>query len=541
MSTRVRTFYQYANRLLAGERSRLTIKKEAPLRIALVYPNSYEVGMANLGFQSVYRLFNEHPLVMCERAFYDPSLEETVRSIESGQLVTQFDVIAFSVSFEMDFFNMLKFLQQAGLSLRAADRHVRDPLVIAGGVATFINPLPIAPFIDLFFLGEIESQMHTLIDGLLSWKSAAIDKNEVVASLSKAPGFYSSLVKDRDRVVIAHAGKQDNGEVLQYSPIVTSYSHFKDTFLIEVGRGCYRRCRFCAASHIYQPVRFFPLEVILSTIDKHIQGTRKIGLVGAALCDYPEIVQLGRDLVTGGYELGLSSYRFETISESFLDVLNTGGVKTITLAPEAGSFELRKRINKPIPDELIYDSIELIAKSNIKNLKLYYLVGLPGETAADIDAMINAVRKIKSIFYSGNKPGRELTISTNAFIPKPFTPFQWCGLADEAYLKENRRYIERQLKSIGMIRMTQRSVKSEVLQAMLSLGNHTIADVLETSVLTNDLNYLYDSNEGRSAIHQKAEDESLSWDFIDYPVGKKQLWKQYTASFSQSKKSRAPR
>jgi len=527
MSQKVRTFYQYANKLLQHEKSRISIRTHAPLRIALVYPNVYAVGMANLGFQSLYRLFNEHPLVSCERAFYDPSLEETVLTIESGRLITQFDVIAFSISFEMDYFNVLKFIEQSGIKLRAAERHARDPLIIAGGVATFINPVPIAPFIDLFFLGEIESQVNDLIDKLLQIKESDQTKADVIDSLANDSRIYAHMRKNVTgrRIERVDASQYDYDP--QYSEIITPYSHFKNMFLIEVGRGCYRRCRFCAASHIYQPVRFFTLDKIIDTIEKYVHDTKKIGLVGAALCDYPNIVELGEKLVSKGYELGLSSYRFETISETFLNILNEGKVKTITLAPEAGSFDLRKRINKPIPDELIYDSIELIAKSNISNLKLYYLVGLPRETKADIDAMIDSVRKIKSIFYSRNVSGRELTISTNAFIPKPFTPFQWSGLADEKYLKVTRRYISKEFKAIGRIHVTQRSVKSEIVQAMISLGNFNMPDILEKAVIMNDMNYLYESEECHRMITDKEFVVELPWDFIEYPVSKEILWKQH--------------
>ena len=527
MSTRVRTFYQYANRLLAGERSRLAVKKEALLRIALVYPNSYEVGMANLGFQSLYRLLNEHPLISCERAFYEPSLEETVRTIESGQLVTQFHVIAFSISFELDYFNVLRFIHQAGLELRSSARHVKDPMIIAGGVATFINPVPLAPFIDLFYLGEIETQIHSFLEKLISLKTGDVDKFAVIQSLAGISGVYSQLIEHQGRVAIAPADENNAPRYPQYSPIITPFSHFQNMFLIEVGRGCHRRCRFCAASHVYQPVRFFPLETIRATIAEHIHGTKKIGLVGAALCDYPNIIQLGRHLVGDGYELGLSSYRFETISEGFLEILQGGNVKTITLAPEAGSFALRQRINKPIPDEIIYDSIELIARSTIKNLKLYYLVGLPQEADDDIEAMLESIQRIKTIFYLAKQPGRQLTLSINAFIPKPFTPFQWCGVADEKYLKDNRHYIEHRLKSIGMIHLTQRSIKIEVIQAMLSLGNSAIADVLETSTRSNNLTFLYESHEGRTVINEKRIDEPLPWDIIDYPIAKEVLIKQY--------------
>ena len=524
MSSTIQNFRDYASRILSLEKSIVEIDKEALLSVALVFPNSYEVGMANLGFQTLYRLFNSYPGVRCERSFFYESFPEITRTLESAQKLIHFDIIAFSISFEVDYLNVLKILKNTGLNPYAKDRHPRDPLIMTGGTATFINPEPIAPFIDLFFIGEIEPAFDTLIEYLKLMKNGC-DKNDVINQLSEEVEIYAPQFFDPSKKIIKVTANVKEAAP-QFSSVITSKSHFQNMFLIEVGRGCGRYCRFCAASHIYHPVRFFSHEKILTSINENIHSTTKVGLVGAALCDYPKLIDLGKILVAKKYQLGLSSFRFETISRSFLNVVQHAGIKTITLAPEAGTIRLRKIINKPISNEQIMAAIDLIAKSEILNLKLYFLIGLPFEEEKDILGLIELVKQIKNIFFSFARKRREIVVSVNAFIPKPFTPFQWCAMENERNLKKKRRLIENELKKISGVKFTKKSTKAEIHQTILSLGDRHLAADLFSMPSSNHSTKLITGKKNR-IFEEKSFHDTLPWDFIAHAFKKEKLWQNW--------------
>ncbi len=526
MPSKTDKFYRYQQDLLAAEKNNVTLKDEALLSVALVFPNRYEVAMANLGFQTLYRLLNQYPGVRCERAFFHPSFQDPPRSLETGRQLNHFDIIAFSISFELDFINALTLLKNSGLQLYAEHRHARDPLIIAGGTATFINPEPMAPFVDLFVLGEVEPVLSLLLVQLLSMKAENMDKQHILSKLGALDGFYApAIVRAPDQPVRVVSSRKDDAP--QFSSIITAHSHFGEMFLIEVGRGCGRHCRFCAASHVYHPLRFFSLSDILTSIEKNIRDTTRVGLVGAALCDYPDILELCEELVNRDYQLGLSSFRFETISSRFLNILKRGKVESITLAPEAGSFRLRQMINKPIPDELILTSLEAIAGSHIAHVKLYFLIGLPFEEDADILGMIGLIRRSTEIFSAGAGRKRELAVSINAFVPKAFTPFQWCGMADEKSLREKRRLIARELRGVSGIRITQKNAKHEMLEGILSLGNRDVAQGLAKLVESStDLNSFIAHHQS-DLLQKKSYQSPLPWDFISYRVSREKLWQEW--------------
>jgi radical SAM superfamily enzyme YgiQ (UPF0313 family) len=524
-------FLKYTAGLKSREKTGLQIRDEAILSIALVYPNSYEVAMANLGYQSLYRLLNTAPGVRCERVCYYDAFPTTTRSIESAGRLTHFDIIAFSISFEPDYLNVIRILRNSGLDPYAKKRHELDPVVLAGGTATFINPVPLAPFTDIFFLGEVDSHIQSMLQKIKDGIDQKRGKKAIIANLAKEAYIYAPHIDGvkREKASVANAP----GSIApQYSSIVTPDSHFENMFLVEVGRGCGRRCRFCAASHIYHPLRFFSKELILETIEKNIHDTDKVGLVGAALCDLPDITGLCNQLVNKGYKLGLSSFRFETISEHFLNVLKKAGVSTITLAPEAGTFRLRKIINKPISDAVIAHAFEKIAGSEISTIKLYFLVGLPFEEEGDIEGIIDFVLNARSILNDHSKHRKSITVSVNAFIPKPFTPFQWCRMADVKYLKKARRKIDAVLSNQPGIQVNRKNARSEMMQAIIALGDHTISDDLvslaDSEITQQEFVQRYKS----IALEAKDQTSPLPWDFIDYRVSKERLWRSWMSSGS---------
>ncbi len=524
-------FRAYREKILSRELNTVVIQREALLSIALVFPNTYAVGMANLGFQSVYRLFNEFPNVRCERAFIYEQFPGVIRTLESGEELQNFDVVAFSIAYELDFANLVQIIISAGIEPFAADRHPMQPLVMAGGAIAFLNPAPIAPFIDFFYLGEIEPQLNSLLNSLMTFKQNHAHKEDFLATLAEAEGiFVPSKFSAKKTIKRNYQSLKDSTP--QYSPVVSPDSHFKNMFLTEVGRGCGRHCNFCAASHIYHPFRIFSLEKILALIQSHHQKSKRIGLIGAALSDYPGLFQLCEALVDQRFELGLSSFRLDMITPSFLKILEKGKLHTLTFAPEAGTERLRIVIQKNLSEQQILDASHAIADSNINQIKLYFLIGLPGERDEDLEGIVDLARSIQQILWKKKK--KMIFISVNTFIPKPFTPFQWSAMDTIQEIQRKRNYLEKQFRKIAGVRFTRKSAKEEILQGIFSLGNQNVAQGIYLK-LKNNLDWQtawkLTNLDFESVIHKNRDlEDELPWDFIDYGISKEKLWKNWLTS-----------
>jgi radical SAM superfamily enzyme YgiQ (UPF0313 family) len=377
------------------------------LRVALAFPNTYWVGMSNLGFQTVYRLLNAHDDVVCERVFLPPKQElaEQVASrtplltLESQSPAGEFDVIAFSVSFEWDYVNVLTLLRLAGVPLRAAERTGRHPLVVIGGAVTFVNPEPLAPFADVIAAGEGEMLVPALVEAF----HEASDRPELLQVLASARGFYVPSLYE------PHYGA--GGELEGYAvgagvqaplpvrkaavkttdaldppatSIFTPDTEFGARFLVEVVRGCANLCRFCWAGYNYLPVRSFPTDRILELAAAARPYANRVGLVSIALCDHPDIERILARLHEMGYGISPASLRLDDLTEPLVRLLRASGERGVTIAPETGSDRLRRVINKTITNDEILDRAELIFASGMENLKLYYMIGLPTETDEDL-------------------------------------------------------------------------------------------------------------------------------------------------------------
>ncbi|NOZ63137.1 MAG: radical SAM protein [Calditrichaeota bacterium] len=529
--TNDRPFEQLRQRILSREKNAAQVKSESVLSVALAFPNSYGVGMASLGFQSVYRIFNEFGEVRCERAFFDKSFPVRTKTIESGTELRHFDVVAFSISFELDIPNVVRFLMESGIEPLAKNRNEKEPLVLLGGTAAFMNPAPLSLFADIVVMGEIEPISHLLVETLLEYRKNAISRAELFEIFANSAGFYvPHFAPQNGQIVKVHA---DLKKFLpQYSVIQSPDSHFKDMFLLEVGRGCGRRCRFCAASHIYHPYRIFPEEKIIETIEENAGETKRVGLVGAALSDYPGLLRLCRVLADKGYELGLSSFRLDMITPEFLDIFERAQVNSIAFAPEAGSERLRKIINKNLSQEVIMQAAASLGDSNISHIKLYFLIGLPGETQNDIDAIVDLVKNVSSIFLKKNKK-RKLTLSINAFIPKPWTPFQWAPLARPEYSRRTRKYISDKLKNFRNVEMLKKSSKEEVLQAVFSQGNEKVGRAVYLKIRER-LSWekaweQAEVNVEKSVFLEKGRDYRFPWEYMGFGLRQDFLWKNWSA------------
>ena len=527
--------------------------------IALVYPNRYFVAMSNLGFQTVYRLFNRLDHVVCER-FFLPEPEEIQAvasgpgplSLESQRPLRNFRIVAFSVAFENDFPHLVHLLHLGNLSPASSRRHQDEPLVVAGGVAAFLNPEPIAPVVDLVLLGEAEPTLKTFISTWEEADAAGLSREEVLAFLaSRVPGAYAPalyrpeyhpdgtlaafvpLLSSLPARVIAQSASLDREEPAQ-TLVFTRHTEFAETVLVEVGRGCGRGCRFCAAGFVYRPIRFQRSDRILGSIRGSRAAGGKIGLVSAAVSDHPEIEAVCLEIRRTGASLTLSSLRADSITPALLGTLRDSGLRTVALAPEAGSDRLRRVINKNLAEEQILEAVTAVADSGIPNVRLYFMIGLPTETEEDIAAIIQLVKRIKHRqLVIGRGRGRlgTITVSVNSFVPKPATPFQWAPFCDLDLLKRWIKKIKRGLGSVANVRVHADVPRWAYIQALLSRGDRRLAPLL-TAVVENGGNWAQaikrvNVNPEFYLYRERGKDELFPWDFIDHRVSRDYLWEEW--------------
>ena len=519
-------FKNSEKKFLHYEKGALSLNKNASVRIALVYPNSYGVGMANLGFQTVYRFFNEHPAVRCERAFVQCFSNSEIRTLESNERLDRFDLVGFSLSFEIDIKNLICCLKRSNITLLAQDREEKEPLILVGGAVASINPSPLLSFVDGLLIGEGEDIFLDIADVLFSSLQSNLCREEKLLALSEIEGIFIPRLHTKVRRHIISSLEP----YPIYSPIVTPLSHFANMFVVEVGRGCTRGCFFCAAQKVYYPLRFHSAKSILQIINEKNPGARRIGLEGAGLSDYPELETLCEALINRGYGVSFSSIRADRVSPGLIQILNKGNVRSFAMAPETGSESLRKRIGKGITDATIEHVTYLLKDSSIEILKLYFLIGLPGETMKDVEAIVKLVRELSSIFVKKGKR-KKIRLSVNAFIPKPFTEFQWAPMASLRELTEKRKYLKKELSNQKEVFILPKSSREEILQGLLSLGDINIGLAMMDTV-DNEISWktaLKKRGIDIEAILYRAKtfNEVMPWDFIDYKVPKEKLWKRY--------------
>ncbi|MDL1967799.1 MAG: TIGR03960 family B12-binding radical SAM protein [Deltaproteobacteria bacterium] len=529
-----------------------TIRKSCRecIRIALVYPNKYHVGMSNLGFQAVYHLLNDIEDVVCERSFLPDKTDlprAGITTIESGRPISDFDIIAFSISFENDYYNLLTILDKADIPLHSNDRGPTHPLVIAGGVACFLNPEPVSSFIDCFLIGEAELMLPKFIgcfDANLSRRSFLKKIVRKVPSFY-VPAFYEATYNKDGTVCsfeplldvpdnIRRAYVEDLSQVSTCSSIITPHTTFDNTFLIETGRGCPHGCRFCSAGYIYRPPRFRSFQVIAKCLDLGISLTDKIGLVGAAVSDFPSIKELYDYVNNKDIRISFSSLRADSLCPELISLLRRSKVKTATIAPDAGSESMRKVINKGITEEVILNAADALVAGGIPNLKLYFMIGLPTETMDDIEAIIKLCKKIKHQFLESSRIKKRIgliTVTVNSFVPKPFTPFQWVAMDDERTLKKKIKMIKSGLKKVANVRVHADIPRWAYIQAMFSRGDRRVSEIL-TLAKKNHGNWAQTLKETPInpdfyILRERSMDELLPWDFIDHGVRKSFLKHEY--------------
>ncbi len=492
-----------------------TVRKDwgGRLPIALCYPNSYAVGMCNLGFQSVYSLFNAEKAFVCERVFAEPTLigshtagrgdwtgDERYHvegrlqalgeplSVESQRPLADFAVVAFSLSFELDYFNVGDLLRRAGLHPLAAERRETDPLVLAGGPAVSGNPEPVAPLLDAVVVGEVEPAMAGLKEVFLGGGTRA----EMLDRLARVPGVY---VPSRYRVSygpsmaitrvdaapeqalpVARLRARDVNDFHTVSAVLSPDVELGDMFLVEMTRGCARGCRFCLAGYTSLPVRHRSVDQIMDGVRRGLQFRQRIGLISAATSDHPQLDQLLGRMLEAGARVSLSSLRIDRITPFLVQALVRSGTQTITLAPEAGSQRLRDIINKRLTHEQIVHAAELAGQGGIPKAKLYFIVGLPGETDDDARELAGLAAEVLRKMREHN-PRARVAVNLSPHVPKAQTAFQWEAMAPVEVSERRIGIIQKLLRPLG-IDVRFEAPAAQRVQAILARGDRRLAPAL---------------------------------------------------------------
>lgn len=539
----------HADALLSREQG--TVRKDpgGRIRVCLVYPNTYRVGMSSLGFQGIYGLLNRRDDVVCERAFLpdDGDYEEYVRtgtpvfSLESKLPLSRFDIVAVSVSFENDYPHLLRLLQLSKIPLRAAARGRYDPLVIGGGACLSFNPEPLAPFFDMVFVGEAEELLDEFFDrfrthpdrGALKREAAALEGIYVPEFAAIAYDAEGHIVERRvqpgtpERVRRRVVGDLSRSAVT--TAILTPEAEFSNMHLIEAMRGCPWSCRFCLVGHACNPPRKKDLAQITQEIGRVREGparAARVGLIGPSLTDYPHVKEV---LCMEGVEFSITSLRAGSRSAELVALL--GGNRSVSIAPEAGTERMRRVINKKITEEDILQTARLIFETGIETLRLYFMIGLPTETDGDLEGIAALIKKIRALSTKGG-----LTASVSTFVPKPFTPFQWHPMESLGAIKRKLKSLKDALKGERGVRVLHDVPKYALMQGLFARGDRRVAAVVEGMLGSDDWKGACAAagiDEEFYLFRRREREEPLPWDFIDAGLPKETLWADYREALRQ--------
>ena len=540
---------------LARETGAIVYPAGGRTRFALAYPNSYFVGMSNLGLHIIYEVLNRRQDTACERFFLPDGREmdeyrrtrTPLLSMETQSPLSEFDIVGFAVSFEMDYFHLLDMLEAGRVPTLAAERDERSPLVIAGGPCATFNPEPLSLFVDAFVIGEGEETVGRFMDVYLAARKEGATREEMLRRLSSVPGIYvpsryehsyNALgALDAIRPVgdaplrVERQWVKNLDDYPAHTAVVTEETEF-DLYLVETARGCGRHCRFCMAGYCFRRPRNRSLAVLRDAVKNAKVHGKRIGLMGAAISDYPEIDALSRFILSEGLTMSVASFRADSVTETMVRSLAESGMKTITLAPEAGSARMRAVINKGIEEEHLFRAMDLGMAAGIRHYRLYIMVGLPYETQEDVDAVADLAGRLKD-YLEAHTSRSTLTLSVNPFIPKPFTPFQWAAMADKSYIEVALKRLKKSLSGRKGIEMIAEPTKSAYIQGVLARGDRRVSRALYRAHQLGGAKTFHRAmkeeglREEFYLYRESGEDDQFPWDVLDMGVKKSYLYEEW--------------
>ena len=464
------------------------IKPGAQVRVCLIFPNKYRTAISNLGFQTIYRELNSRPDTRCERGFLDPALG--LKSIESGTPFAQFDILAFSVAFELDFLGLASVLADSRVPLPARQRDSSHPLVVLGGACATSNPEPVVDFVDIVVIGEGERAVHRLIDRVVRYH--ARDRDGLLRDLAAVPGFYvPHFVRpayDTDSAIVGvetdmservHVESHDDRLLNPaFSQVITRHAEFPNTFLIEVSRGCTHTCRFCLARRLY-PYRVWSASKVLEIVDAFCPDkATKVGLVGAAVSDHPEIDEIVALLLERQRKVSVASLRVDSASRTLLQALAASGQRTVTFAPEVGTDRLGRAIGKNVSQDVLLGKADTALEVGLRNIRLYFMIGLPSEEDDDITAIVELSKNVSDLVASRTKGRGKLSLSINPFVPKPLTPFERVPMERVETLERRYTMLRSGLSGCQRVTVRYESIRLALLQAVLARGDRKLGQLI---------------------------------------------------------------
>ena len=547
--------------LYKDEDSRVTVNPHAGQKVAIVYPNTYFVGMSNLGLHIIYEEINLRNDSVCERIFlpekkeleaYDKT-KTPLMSVETQRPMHQFDVVAFDVTFEMDYFHIPLMLRHGRVPIMGKDRTEFDPIVIAGGPCATFNPEPFADFIDAFIIGEGEGLVSHVLDIIRDGKLEGLDRPAILRQLADISGVY---VPSLYVPIYSEDGKFKGYDITEGVPkrikrhfemltssgetvVATNYTEFGAMYIIEVARGCGRHCRFCMAGYCFRVPRVRPLDILKEGVERAEKLGKKVGLMGAAISDYPEVDELVNYIRSKDMRYSCASLRADSLTQAVVDGLADSGQKTITIAPETGSERLRRVINKGISEEHLQNAATLSAKSGIQHMRLYIMIGLPTETNEDIEAIVGLAERTQAHMEKVGCKGR-LTLSINPFIPKPFTPFQWMAMDNQKAVEKKLQYIKKALQKNRRIEVLVESPKEAYIQGVLARGDRRLGAVI--AACAADRGSKSFKSEMKAAgldmdnmnYRERSFDEFLPWSHLDMGMQEGYLEMEWKRSIDEA-------
>ena len=547
--------------LYKDEDSRVTVNPHAGQKVAIVYPNTYFVGMSNLGLHIIYEEINLRNDSVCERIFlpekkeleaYDKT-KTPLMSVETQRPMHQFDVVAFDVTFEMDYFHIPLMLRHGRVPIMGKDRTEFDPIVIAGGPCATFNPEPFADFIDAFIIGEGEGIVSRVLDIIRDGKMEGLDRHTILRQLADVSGVY---VPSLYVPIYSEDGEFKGYDIAEGVPktikrhfemltsggetvVATNYTEFGAMYIIEVARGCGRHCRFCMAGYCFRVPRVRPLDILKEGVERAEKLGKKVGLMGAAISDYPEVDELVNYIRSKDMRYSCASLRADSLTQAVVDGLADSGQKTITIAPETGSERLRRVINKGISEEHLQNAATLSAKSGIQHMRLYIMIGLPTETDEDIEAIVGLAERTQAHMAEVGCKGR-LTLSINPFIPKPFTPFQWMAMDNQKTVEKKLQYIKKALQKNRRIEVLVESPKEAYIQGVLARGDRRLGAVI--AACAADRGSKSFKSEMKAAgldmddmnYRERSFDEFLPWSHLDMGMQEGYLEMEWQRSLDEA-------